>query len=217
MRAFRKTNHLWKAVVPAGSSALLTYMVLALIVHPIINGDNNPQSSADSRYTFTGCRYDPESIDPISYRFFSVGSDYETAFKEAEEEWDDTSAPGYFKEHSSSLDPGVNVTDDEYLDTWGGFVGNHCNIYASSPSIGGIRIGNHTGNEVELKFNTRVMDSLSATDKKFVAMHELGHAYGIDHVSSGCRLMRENLDDYNSCGTDIPSADDIDGVAELYK
>ena len=62
--------------------------------------------------TFIGCRYDPDSIDPISYRFLSVGSDYETAFTDIEEGWDDTSAPGYFEEYSTSFDPEINVADD---------------------------------------------------------------------------------------------------------
>ncbi len=210
MNGSKQIGFLWRVMVPGISSALLTFTFLTLIVGPVeIRG-------ADPYYTFSGCRYDPDSIEPISYRFFSVGSDYETAFKEAEEEWDDTTAPGYFQEQSASFDPEINVTDDFLYDKWGARVDGHCDIYPSSPSIDSTLIGNYTGNEVELRFNTRTMASLSAADKKLVAMHEIGHAYGIDHVTSGCRLMREHTNDYNSCGTDMPSADDLAGVAALY-
>ena len=87
MNGSKQIDFLWQVVVPGISSALLTFAFLTLIVRPVeIRG-------ADPYYTLAGCRYDPDSIEPISYRFFSVGSDYETAFKDAEDEWDDTTAP----------------------------------------------------------------------------------------------------------------------------
>ena len=114
MNGSKQIDFLWQVVVPGISSALLTFAFLTLIVRPVeIRG-------ADPYYTLAGCRYDPDSIEPISYRFFSVGSDYETAFKEAEEEWDDTTAPGYFQEQSASFDPEINVTDDYVAENWGG-------------------------------------------------------------------------------------------------
>ena len=61
-----------------------------------------------------GCEYDNDSISPISYRFFSVGSLYETAFTSGQARWDAQSVPGYFSEHSSSWDPEINVTDGVY-------------------------------------------------------------------------------------------------------
>ena len=75
---------------------------------------------------------------------------------------------------------------------------------------------NYTGNEVEYQFNTRVMDSYTSQNKKLIAIHEIGHAYGLDHVSSGCRLMREVLEQFNSCGVAMPSADDVAGVNAIY-
>ena len=75
---------------------------------------------------------------------------------------------------------------------------------------------NGRGTKSSLQFNTRVMDNLSAADKELVAMHEIGHAYGLDHVSSGCRLMREYLNDYNSCGSNMPTSNDIAGVYQIY-
>ncbi len=204
MRVHRQSIRRRGVILPAVGSALLTYMVLTFLIGP------GTVHSADPYFTFIGCRYDPDSIDPISYRFFSVGSAYETAFQDAEEEWDDTSAPGYFQEHSTSPDPEINVTDDYSSGAWGARVVGKCSIRA------GDTFGEWSGNEVELQFNTRVMNNLSATDKELVAMHEIGHAYGLDHVSSGCRLMREELDDYNSCGSSMPTSNDIAGVHQIY-
>ncbi len=95
-------------------------------------------------------------------------------------------------------------------DAWAGKVTGHCNIYAGSS------FGNYTGNEVEYQFNTRVMDSYTSQNKKLVAIHGIGHAYGLDHVSSGCRLMRRKLERFNSCGVAMPSADDVAGVNAIY-
>lgn len=163
-----------------------------------------------SAYSVHGCRYALDSIDPISYRFFSVGSDYETAFKDAEEIWDNTAAPGYFEEHSISFDPEVNVVDNYRAANWAALTTGSCTITAGSS------FGYYNGNEVEMDFNTRIMNGLSATDKKLVAMHEIGHAYGLWHVSTGCRPMRNNLNVYNSCGSTMPTADEITGVGAIY-
>ena len=189
-----------QVIFPALLSATLTFLVLALLL---------PMNSV-SAYSVHGCRYAPDSIDPISYRFFSVGSDYETAFKDAEATWYKTSAPGYFKEHSTSFDPGINVVDNYRAAHWAALTTGRCTIPAGSS------FGDYDGNEVELDFNTRVMNSLSVTDKKLVAMHEIGHAYGLWHVSTGCYLMRTNLNVYNSCGSTMPTADDVVGVSAIY-
>ena len=71
------------------------------------------------------------------------------------------------------------------------------------------------GNEVTIDFNRSFMDSNSAFKKKIGAMHEIGHAYGLDHVSAGCRLMRGSLDVITTCGT-MPTSDDEDGADARY-
>ena len=75
--------------------------------------------------------------------------------------------------------------------------------------------GLYYGNEVTIDFNRSNMDSNSAFEKKIAAMHELGHAYGLDHVSDGCRLMRDDLNVITTCGT-MPTSDDEDGVDARY-
>ncbi len=191
---------LWRIIVPAMSSTLVTLVLLLTLTGQVsAAGDSD-----DSGYAFRGCKYDPDTIEPISYRFFSVGSIYETAFKEGEKAWDQTTVPGYFHEHSRSVDPEINVIDSRSSGQWDAMMTGQC------PTDTGL----YEGNEVEIEFNTRKMAPLTAKQKKIVAMHELGHAYGLAHVPDGCRLMRQGAYKF-TCGT-MPSADDIAGVTALY-
>ena len=180
---------------------MLTLSVLVLLLVLSLAAKTE---AAYPHYVFSGCKYDPSTIDPISYRFYSVHSDSEEAFKDAEEEWDATAAPGSFVEYSYSLDPEINVTDTARSDDFPAWYTYECND----------NTGLYKGNEVNIDFNTNVINSYSANDKKIVAMHEIGHAYGLDHVSFGCRLMRGTGIIY-TCLTE-PIADDVDGVEALY-
>ena len=186
----------WRTAVPAAASAILTLVLLVSVASPV--------EAADPYYVHHGCWYNPNSMNPISYRFFSVHSDYETAFKDGEAEWDSTSAPGYFREQSWSVDPEINVTDGFYMAGW------NAETTGSCPSTTGL----WNGNEVGIDFNRTEMDDDSASAKEITAMHEIGHAYGLAHVSSGCRLMRDS-DIINTCGS-MPTSDDVDGVIARY-
>lgn len=155
-----------------------------------------------SAYAIHGCEYDNNSINPISYRFFSVNAAYEAAFTGAQAAWDGTSAPGYFSEQSCSWDPEINVTDGVYSGTWWAQASWGCN--------GGL----YSGNEVNIKFDTNDMSGLSANEKKIVAMHEIGHAYGLGHMQSGCHVMRQGTYKF-TCGA-MPSSDDVAGVHAIY-
>ena len=59
------------------------------------------------------------------------------------------------------------------------------------------------------------MDNHGSVSKKNTAMHEIGHAYGLSHISAGCRLMRAS-DIINTCGATFPTSDDVDGVIARY-
>ena len=149
-----------------------------------------------------GCRYDPASISPISYRYFAVTQPYRTAFGTAQSDWDATTAPGWFDEQSTSLDPEVNVVDDHLSATWW--------AQASWSCTGG---GLYGGNEVQIQFNERTMAGLSAFERHVVAEHEIGHAYGLDHVDN-CAVMKQG-DAKFTCGA-MPAADDVNGVHHVY-
>ena len=66
-------------------------------------------SSAEANYN--GCRYDPDTIDPITYDFYSVELQINTSVRTGEAVWDSTSAPGYFSEDNYASDPEINIYD----------------------------------------------------------------------------------------------------------
>ena len=156
----------------------------------------------DEPFKKMGCRFDPASISPIQWRFFSVASTTEGTFRFAQAAWTNTSAPGYFEESSGSWDPEINVTDDA-LDR--GDVVAQMNYKCVD--------GYFDGNEVEIQYNTDVFGTRGPRELTIHGEHELGHAYGLDHVL-GCRLMVQGEFKY-TCG-DMPTQDDINGVKAVY-
>jgi hypothetical protein len=155
--------------------------------------------------TASGYKYDSDSIDPISYRFFSVDSLYETAFKDAEADWDATSAPGYIQEQSWSLDPEINVIDGEFTGTFWAATA----FYAEEDNT-------YDGNEVTIGFDTGDMASLSAIEKQIVAEHEIGHAYGLaEHDANHAHVMIPDGDVFDYY-PDLPGNDDVAGVDAVY-
>lgn len=187
-----RKSMLLRVIVAAVGSALLTLTALAVTTTPA------------SAYVLGTAHYDPNSINPIQYRFFSVGSLYVTASKSAEAAWDATTAPGYFAESTWSLDPEVNVIDGAYgAGFWARTIGADAN-------------GDHLwdGNEVQVDFNTNGMASLTANQKQIVAEHELGHAYGLNENNGMCCVMQQGNNKF-TCGR-MPANDDITGVDAIY-
>lgn len=58
------------------------------------------------------------------------------------------------------------------------------------------------------------MGDLTATERSIVARHEIGHAYGLAHITTTCHVMRQGEDKF-TCGT-MPTTHDADGVRALY-
>ena len=130
-------------------------------------------------------------------------STFQVAVNGARVSWNATSSPGYFSNDQNAPDPKIDIYD---RDCWWG-------DYARMVYLCGVN-SIFLGNEVDIKFNTDTMSGLSASDKSKVAMHEMGHAYGLDHVNSGCVVMRKYLSQFKNCSP-LPASGDVDGVNHL--
>lgn len=157
-------------------------------------------------FNLLGDRYDPNSINPIQYRFFdNCDSSWVNAFKAGEAGWDAVNVPGYFEEHSWSFDPEIEVRSTFEWANWIGL--------RDGDDVNGDDLWD--GNEVRIWFNTR-WNLLTANQKMLVAEHELGHAYGLAHEDDICTLMNTWADQMFACGVNGPGADEIAGVQAIY-
>ena len=175
-------------------------LVLLALVGPLVI-----MPSIANAYTFHGCKYD--GTDPaISYRYYSVGATYQTAFDQGQYAWDVTSVPGYFYSTTGS-DPMINVEDGSYSGSdW------------AVTSFGCDGDGTYTSNEVTVRMDIVDMAGLTAYEKKLVLIHELGHAYGLGHSGTGCadpRVMSQGSTKFG-CGGTPPWSNDQAGVNARY-
>ena len=179
-------------IIPAMAAALLTFALLLAFAPP-------------TEASYNGCRYDPDSISPIDYKFYGVTSDIKTVFRDAEATWDSTSAPGYFSHNGSASDPNIDVHDAYYADVeWAGLMSGSC------PNDTGL----WNSDEVTIEFNLNKMDDHTAKERNIIAMHEIGHAYGLSHVSTYCRLMKQGAEKF-TCAP-MPRPADVELVEHLY-
>lgn len=161
-------------------------------------------------FAFRGCKWGGTfgSSSALKYHFSSVTSGWVTAFNQGQYAWDTKAVPGYFVETTSSTTMNLLVRDYSMAaDVWG---------YTSMPCSGGTYSDNLT-----VDFNSTA--ALAAGSMKLVAIHELGHAYGLGHVSNGCTdqhigpaVMKSDATVLDPCGGNPPYADDVNGVNALY-
>ncbi len=147
------------------------------------------------------CGY-PCQINPIPYSYFSVGSDYITAFDDAADRWNAVNVDPDLEFQGSNTDPQIDVRDGWYF-------GDHWALAHTQCTSD----GTFTGNDVKIEFNTKTMNALNANKKKIVAMHEIGHAYGLAHVSTNCHVMKQGTQKF-SCSS-LPHANEIAEVNSI--
>ena len=196
-----------KRYIETNFSAKWTIMAVAIAVGLAVAAQAAlPSPISAEPPTGWGCQFDADSIDPISYRFYSVTPPYKRAFEDAKDAWNDTSAPGYFGHQAWSFDPEVSVID--------GFLRQNWWALAAVVDFDCDRDETYSGNEVTIAFNSRIMDGLKANERAIVAMHELGHAYGLGHSLAGCYVMRQGHYKF-TCDT-MPTSGDVSAVDSLY-
>ena len=190
---------------------LLAFLVGILISVGVLVRTHSPSIASPH-----GCQYDDNSISPITYAFFSVGSLYQNAMNDGAGLWNNTSAPGNLTLDNSDTSPEIDVRDGVFLGNWWATAswGYVQGVSSYANQCGGD--GTYPANKVTIRFDTGSntgMGGLSAAEKALVAAHEIGHAYGLGHVS-GCHVMVQGQYKFN-CGS-VPSSSDIAFVDQIY-
>lgn len=147
---------------------------------------------------------------PIGFQFANASVTFNDRFREAADNWNSKDVPGTLVPDFSS-DPEITVSSGSFAseDWWG----------LTSASACGDPVW--PGNEVTIKFNytTVAADGLTAGNIRRVAVHEIGHAYGLWHDSMTCtgdkKVMEQGFEKFGCSGTP-PWDDDQDGVRARY-
>lgn len=176
--------------------------VLSLIV---------PASPA-AAYSLLGCKYLTTSLKWLDV---TTGT-YTTPAQNAISAWDATATPISF----------TKVTVNDHLKVGNGNFGNTgydgitLDPLGRNPTVYWCGGGTWDG-EIVTWWNTFYADGYSATKRKSVMVHEIGHALGLAHRSvSLCTevsiMQPDTRTRYDICGKSTPQADDVAGVNFIY-